>query len=126
MKEESVWRIGVTAHIIFIALSEALRYVEKSPDVYLDELFLRDLSIRLQHWDLAGTDEFFACIKRDEFSNLRPTAPLGPITRYEDVDYLDSDPPSHTIDFERYAFQIATFFKELNMRKASSDSISIN
>ena len=65
-------------------------------------------------------------MKRDKFANLRPTAPLRPTTRYEDVDYPDSDPPRHTIDFERCSFQIATFFEELNVRKASSDGVGIH
>ena len=64
MKEEPVWRIGVTAHNIHIALSEAVRYVEKCPDAYLDEQFLRDINTRLQHWDLTGTDDCFAYEER--------------------------------------------------------------
>ena len=122
MKDKPVWRVGVTARSIYIALSEALRYVEKYPDIYLDDPFLR---IRLQQWDLAGTDEYFACMKRDDFANLRPTEPFEPFRQYEDVDYPDSDPPCHTFDWERCAFKIATFFEELNIRKASKDGKGI-
>ena len=126
MKEELVWKVGVTAHNIHIMLSEVVHYVEGSPDVYLDDQFLRKTNIRLQQWDLAGTDDYFACMKREEFANLRPTAPLEPIRSYEDVDYPDSDPPSHTIDFERCAYQIATFFEEIHMRKVSTDGYGIH
>ena len=126
MKEELVWKIGATAQNLYIMLSEVVHYLEKSPNAYLDEQSLRDINIQLEHLDLAGTDEYFACMKEEDFANLGPTAPIEPIRLYEDVDYPDSDPPRHTMDFEDCAYQIVTFFEELHLRKVSTDGYGIH
>ena len=125
MKEELVWKVGVTANNIHIMLSEVVHYVEGSPDVYLDDKFLRDTNIRLQQWDLAGTDDYFACMEREEFANLRPTAPFEPIIMYEDVAYPNTDPPHNVFDFEECAYEIAIFFEKLHVRKVSTDGYGL-
>ena len=126
MKEELIWKIGATARGLYIMLSQVVHCLEESPNAYLDDQFLRDTNIQLEYWDLAGTDEYFACMKEEDFANLRPTEPLEPIRLYEDVDYPDSDPPRHTIDFERCAYQIVTYFEELHFRKVSTDGYGIH
>ena len=125
MKEELVWKVGVTAHDLSIMLSKVVHYVEKFSDVYPNEQFLRKINVRLQHWDLASTDDYFACMKRDEFANLRPSAPLEPLKLYEDLAYPNTDPPHNVFDFEECAYQIAIFFEELHMRKVSIDGYGI-
>ena len=75
---------------------------------------------------MAGTDEYFACMKEEDFAKLRPTAPIEPIRLYEDVDYPDSDPPYNVFGFEKCAYQIAIFFEELHVRRVSTDGYGIH
>ena len=125
MKKVAIWQIGPTARKIHNKLSQILRYVEDSPDVYLSSNFMRDIGVQKQNWDLADTDDFFACMTEEEFTKLSPSDPEPdpdlPFVTYEEVEYPDSDPPCHFSDFDRSAFRVEIFFKELQIRKASMD-----
>lgn len=123
---KKVWKVGPTARGIYSTLSQLLRVVENSPDVYLNEEFLSYVHVRKEDWDLTDTDEFFACMKAEDFVNLTPSEPLRRVVvPYEDIEYPDSDPPSNVWDFEECAYKIYLFFDELQVRKFSSDGYGI-
>ncbi len=125
MKKEAIWKIGPTAFKIHSKLSHILRQVEDSQDVYLGNDFMRDIGVRKQDWDLADTDDYFACMTKEEFTKLSPSDPEPdpdlPFVTYEEVEYPESDPPHNVFDLKDCAFRVEIFFKELQMRKASMD-----
>ena len=122
---KKVWKVGPTARSIYSTLSQVLRVVENSPDVYLNEEFLSYVHVRKEDWDLTDTDEFFACMKAEEFVNLKPSKPYTVVVPYEDIEYPDSDPPYNVFGFEECAYKIETFFEELQTGKFSSDGYGI-
>lgn len=95
------------------------RILQSSPQVYLDPEFLCRLKIQKQDWDLAGTDDVFACMRSNKFEILRPSEPIEPTESYEDVEYPNHDPPSNNFGFEDCAYAIARFFDMLGERKTS-------
>ena len=121
MKKEAVWKVGPTARMIYSKLSQILRYVESSSNIYLSDNFLHQAGIHKQNWDLADTDERFACMTMAEFAKLRPSEPSRPFILYEDVEFPDSDPPHNVFDLEDCAYRIEIFFKELQVAKISMD-----
>ena len=121
MKKKLVWKIGDTARDIYVTLLQTVRKVKASPDLYLDDDFLRKLNIEKQDWDLAENDEFFACMEKEDFVNLKPTEPLESPPSYDDVEYPNAAPPEVIYDIERAASQTAEFFKTLLRRKSSDE-----
>lgn len=88
---KKVWKVGPTARSIYSTLSQILRVVENSPDVHLNEEFLSYVHVRKEDWDLTDTDEFFACMKTEDFVNLTPSEPLREVVvPYEDIEYPTS------------------------------------
>ena len=121
MKNRLVWKIGDTALDMWDTLQQMRHQVDASPDVYLDDNFLRNLNIQQQDWDLADKDDFFACMEQENLLNLTPTDPLEGFTLYEDVKYPNADPPDYLSDLEDAAEEIPAFFKKLNEAKCSED-----
>ena len=113
MKKDAVWKFGHTARIIYSKLSQILRHVESSSDVYLSDGFLHHAGICKKNWDLADTDDHFAYMTMGELAKLRPSDPHGPFTSYEDVEYPESDPPHNVFELEGCAYRVELFFKEL-------------
>ena len=95
--------------------------MESSSDVYLSDDFLHHAGICKKNWDLADTDDRFACMTLGEFAKLRPSDPHGPFTSYEDVEYPESDPPHNVFELEDCAYRVEMFFKELQVAKVSID-----
>ena len=125
MKEEAVWKVGLSAKRIYKAMKSMLRMMHASPQVYLDEEYLAKLKVRKEDWDLAGTDDFFACMTRNEFEIRRPTDPIEPIELYEDVEYPNNNPPIHDFQFKDCGYAIIRFFDILQARRISEDGRGI-
>ena len=103
-----------------------LRIMRVSAQVDLDQDMLCILKIRIQDWDLAGTDDFFACMRSTEFEIRRPSEPIEPFESYEDVEYPDDDPPYNVFGFKTCGYAIARFFDTLQDRKISEDGHGIS
>ena len=121
MGKEDVWKVGPVMRSIYRALQQSLGLVEKSCDVYLDSSSLSKLDVRMQDWDLTHTDDYFACMREEDFATLKPSDPDEPIILYEDVEYPGSAPPRNVFDREDSAFAIEHWFQELQKRKVSVD-----
>ena len=118
MKKEAIWQIGPTARKIHCKLSQKLRQVEDSPDIYLSNDFMRDVGVRKHDWDLA---DFFACMTEEDFTKLSPSDPDPdpelPFISYEDVEYPESDPPYNVVAFDHCAFRVEQFLRNFKCGK---------
>lgn len=122
MKQEPVWKVGPVMESIYSTLQQILRLVEKSPKIYLDDAFLSEISVRKHEWDLADTDDFFACMTEEELAHLRPSDPIpDEAIPYEDVEYPESAQPQNVFDLESSGVRIEEWFHELQERKVSID-----
>ncbi|KAF6227637.1 hypothetical protein HO173_012077 [Letharia columbiana] len=122
MKQEPVWKVGPVMESIYSTLQQILRLVEKSPKIYLDDAFLSEISVRKHEWDLADTDDFFACMTEEELAHLRPSDPIpDEAIPYEDVEYPESAQPQNVFDLESSGVRIEEWFHELQKRKVSID-----
>ena len=121
-----MWKVGLSARRIYKRVVNMFRMMQASSQTYLDQEFLRTLKIRYQDWDLTGTDDFFACMRSNEFETLRPSEPIEPIESYEDVEYPNNDPPSNVVGFNTCGYAIARFFDTLGERKITEDGHGIS
>ncbi len=115
MSPERVWKFGVTSCHIYESLDQILRLVQKSPELYLDNKFLRRVNIHKEALDLDDTDEFFKCMTEEEFAQLRPSGLGEPFKTYEDVEKPDSDPPTNVFEFDECARAIEAWFYYLRL-----------
>ncbi len=121
MAKEAVWSIGPTMRNIFNSLHQRLGVVLKSPDLYLDDDFLRSINIHKEDLDLDDTDDFFHCMTEETFGNLWPTNAMEPFTTYDNVDDPHSNPPSNVFEFERCARNIEAWFFRLQRSRVAED-----
>lgn len=121
MKEEAAWRIGHAIQGMHRTLLQIRHVLEQSRDVYLDDVSLRQASIRKVDFDLTGKDEFFSCMTAEQLASLSPSKPLGTYVPYEHVEFLASTPPKNVGDREDSAIAIELWFHELREWKLSRD-----